>query len=74
MISWFPNDFKFLQINETNDNPFSSLDNVNLKDIEKLYIKKVLEENNWNKLKASQILEIDRKTLYKKIKEYGFET
>jgi DNA-binding NtrC family response regulator len=68
------NEFKFLQVSESNDeNPFNSLDNVGLKEIEKLYIKKILEENNWNKLKVAQILGIDRKTLYKKIKEYGFE-
>ena len=68
-----PNDFKFLQMTENTENPFSSFDNLGLKEIEKLYIKKVLDENNWNKLKAAQILGIDRKTLYKKIKEYGFE-
>lgn len=71
------NDFKFLQFTDTNENPFSSalggFDNVGLKDIEKLYIKKVLDENNWNKLKSAQILGIDRKTLYKKIKEYNLE-
>ncbi len=49
------------------------MDNIGLKEVERLYIRKVLEENNWNKLKAAQILGIDRKTLYKKIKEYGLE-
>ncbi|MBS1516745.1 MAG: sigma-54-dependent Fis family transcriptional regulator [Bacteroidetes bacterium] len=44
-----------------------------LKELEKIYINKVLEENKWNKLKAAQILGIDRKTLYKKIKEYDLE-
>lgn len=68
-----PNDFKFLQVTENTDNPFSSFDNLGLKDVEKMYIKKVLEDNNWNKLKAAQILGIDRKTLYKKIKEFNFE-
>lgn len=67
------NDFKFLQASENTDNPFSNVDNLALKEIEKLYIKKTLEENNWNKLKVAQILGIDRKTLYKKIKEYNFE-
>jgi len=37
-----------------------------LKDLEKQYIKKVLEDARWNKLQASQILKIDRKTLYKR--------
>jgi len=67
------NDFKFLQTSESTDNPFNNIDNLGLKEIEKLYIKKILEENNWNKLKVAQILGIDRKTLYKKIKEYNFE-
>jgi DNA-binding NtrC family response regulator len=66
--------FKFLN---TKNNTGSSFANLNgqekLADIEISYIKKVLEENNWNKLKASQILGIDRKTLYKKIREYNLE-
>ncbi len=66
-------DFKFVQTAEVSDNLFSSVDNLGLREIEKLYIKKTLEENNWNKLKVAQILGIDRKTLYKKIKEYGME-
>lgn len=65
--------FKFLGDNEGPENPLTSIDNLNLRDIEKLYIKKTLEENKWNKLKAAQILGIDRKTLYKKIKEYHLE-
>lgn len=67
------NDFKFVQTAEVSDNPFSSVDSLELREIEKLYIKKTLEENNWNKLKVAQILGIDRKTLYKKIKEYYLE-
>ncbi len=67
------NDFRFLQSPEGGESPFSNIDSVGLKEIERLYIKKILEENNWNKLKAAQILGIDRKTLYKKIKEYNFE-
>jgi DNA-binding NtrC family response regulator len=67
------NDFKFLHTTENTDNLFSNTDNLGLREIEKLYIKKTLEENNWNKLKVAQILGIDRKTLYKKIKEYNFE-
>jgi len=68
-----PGDFKFLQVTENSDNPFTNMDSISLNDVEKMYIKKVLEENNWNKLKAAQVLGIDRKTLYKKIKEYNFE-
>ncbi|HMS65973.1 MAG TPA: sigma-54 dependent transcriptional regulator [Ignavibacteria bacterium] len=72
------------QLNRSNLNFLVSSDNSNssfgnfsgmegLKEVESNYIKKVLEENNWNKLKASHILGIDRKTLYKKIKEYSLE-
>ena len=46
---------------------------MELKDLEKVHIRKVLEENGWNKLQAAKILGIDRKTLYKKIKEYELE-
>jgi transcriptional regulator with PAS, ATPase and Fis domain len=47
--------------------------NMNLNDIEKKYIIKVLNITNGNKLKAAQILGIDRKTLYKKIKDYNID-
>ena len=66
--------FKFLQDVFIQKNPFD-LDNVSgdIKQMEKYYILKILEENSWNKLKVSQILGIDRKTLYKKISDYGLE-
>ena len=66
--------FKFLQDVIIQKNPFD-LDNVSgdIKHMEKYYILKILEENSWNKLKVSQILGIDRKTLYKKISDYGLE-
>ena len=66
--------FKFLQDVIIQKNPFD-LDNVSgdIKQMEKYYILKILEENSWNKLKVSQILGIDRKTLYKKISDYGLE-
>jgi two-component system response regulator HydG/two-component system response regulator AtoC len=59
--------------NENKDNFFAALQDVQLKEVEKIYIKRVLDQNEWNKLKASRILGIDRKTLYKKIKEYNLE-
>ncbi len=68
------NEFRFIT---DGDNPDSSIDGFEtahgLKDLEKLYITKVLAENGWNKMKAAQNLGIDRKTLYKKIREYGLE-
>jgi two-component system response regulator HydG len=33
----------------------------------------VLEEAGWNITRAARLLEIDRVTLYNKIKKYGFE-
>jgi DNA-binding NtrC family response regulator len=42
-----------------------------LRDVEKEYIKKVLEQNQWNKHQVAHILGIDRKTLYKKIEKYN---
>jgi DNA-binding NtrC family response regulator len=38
---------------------------------EKTVIEKALHECNYNKTRAAQLLKIDRKTLYNKIKELG---
>jgi DNA-binding NtrC family response regulator len=45
--------------------------NPSLEEIEKDYILRVLKEVGRNQSKASQILGIDRKTLYLKLKKYG---
>lgn len=42
-----------------------------LEDIEKLHIERMLEETNWNLSRTARILDIDRTTLYNKIKRYG---
>lgn len=65
--------FKFLASGNDGNNELTMGGNLELKDLEKVHIKKVLEENGWNKLQAARILGIDRKTLYKKIKEYELE-
>jgi len=65
--------FRFLAGGQTNNGGLGAVENAELKEVEKMYIKKVLEENAWNKLKAARVLGIDRKTLYNKIKEYGLE-
>ena len=67
------NEFKFLNVNWDEEEITKMGGNVELKDMEKVHIRKVLEENGWNKLQAAKILGIDRKTLYKKIKEYELE-
>jgi len=45
--------------------------NPSLEEIEKNYILRVLKEAGNNQSKASQLLGIDRKTLYLKLKKYG---
>jgi DNA-binding NtrC family response regulator len=45
--------------------------NPSLEEIEKTYILRVLKEAGNNQSKASQLLGIDRKTLYLKLKKYG---
>ncbi|MDI6780850.1 MAG: helix-turn-helix domain-containing protein [bacterium] len=45
--------------------------NLTLEEVEKQYIMKTLQENNWNKSKSSRILGIDRTTLHLKLKRYG---
>ncbi len=48
--------------------------NPSLEEMEKNYILRVLKEANNNQSKASQLLGIDRKTLYLKLKKYGIST
>jgi len=68
------NDFSFLGTDAADiTTSIYSGDYSRLKDLEKQLISKVLTENGWNKKKVSQILGIDRKTLYKKIKDYNLE-
>lgn len=43
---------------------------TSLDEVEKSHILKVLKETGWNQSRASQILGIDRKTLYLKLKKY----
>ena len=44
-----------------------------LSEIERQHIKRTLEESGWNVHRAARLLEIDRVTLYNKIKKYGFK-
>jgi DNA-binding NtrC family response regulator len=44
-----------------------------LSDVERAHVKHVLEETGWNVYQAARLLEIDRVTLYNKIKKYGFK-
>jgi len=44
-----------------------------LKLMEKMHIKGILEEKNWNISQTARVLEIDRQTLYNKIEKYHIE-
>jgi DNA-binding NtrC family response regulator len=44
-----------------------------IKMMEKMHIEKILEGNNWNIRRAARELDIDRQTLYNKIKKYKIE-
>jgi DNA-binding NtrC family response regulator len=46
---------------------------ASLEDMEKAHIVKVLQDVNYNKSKASEILGIDRATLYRKAQRYGID-
>ena len=44
-----------------------------LKLMEKMHIKRILEETDWNISRAARALKVDRATLYNKIKKYGLK-
>jgi len=44
-----------------------------LADMEKAHIAVVLEKTRWNITQAADLLQIDRATLYNKIKRYGLQ-
>ncbi len=46
---------------------------LTLDELEKVYILSVLKDVNYNKSRASEILGIDRVTLYRKVKRYGID-
>jgi len=46
---------------------------VTLEDVERGHILRVLESCDWNQTRAAKVLQIDRVTLYNKIKKYGFK-
>ncbi len=44
-----------------------------IKSLERQHILRILDETNWNIQKSAEILDIDRVTLYSKIKKYGLK-
>ncbi len=51
----------------------SPLNNQSIKEIEKMHITHILDENNWNIARTAKVLEINRSTLYSKIKIYEIQ-
>jgi two-component system NtrC family response regulator len=45
---------------------------ITLAEIERQHIQAVLEQSNWHQGNAAKTLGISSKTLYRKIREYGF--
>ncbi|MEJ2588394.1 MAG: sigma-54 dependent transcriptional regulator [Deltaproteobacteria bacterium] len=48
-------------------------ENESLKEMEKAHVARILKENDWNISRASEILKIDRSTLYNKMKRYHIQ-
>jgi two-component system response regulator HydG len=44
-----------------------------LEELERQYIATILRETRWRRIQAAQILGIDRRTLYRKIRTYGLQ-
>jgi DNA-binding NtrC family response regulator len=53
--------------------PYHAPQNNSLKEVEKNHIRQILTDNDWNIARSAKILEIDRSTLYSKIKKYEIE-
>jgi two-component system, NtrC family, response regulator HydG len=62
-----PDDFPFQTLKAT------QLGGRRLEDIERSHIERVLIETNWNLSHAARVLDIDRTTLYNKIKRYELQ-
>ena len=58
-------------LNSTLRNPKSADPNGTLKDLEKVHIKRVIRQVNYNKSQAARILGIARKTLREKMQKYN---
>jgi DNA-binding NtrC family response regulator len=61
-------DLPFRVIQTSKEEPITER---SLEAIEKKHIEKILDDNNWNISKSAEELQIDRVTLYNKIKKYG---
>ncbi|HXG90759.1 MAG TPA: sigma-54 dependent transcriptional regulator [Blastocatellia bacterium] len=48
------------------------LDNVSLAELERRYILRILEKMEGHQIKTAQVLGIDRRTLYRRLRQYGY--
>jgi two-component system response regulator AtoC len=53
--------------------PAASPHQPTLEELEREYIARILRETHWHQIQAAHILGIDRRTLYRKIRTYGFK-
>jgi DNA-binding NtrC family response regulator len=69
----FPDDFPGLESSAAAPANIQEPKKNSLEDMEKDHILRVLRESNYNKSKASNLLGIDRATLYRKAQKYGID-
>ena len=50
----------------------ATLDNATLAEVERRYILRILEKMGGHQIKTAQILGIDRRTLYRRLRQYGY--
>ena len=50
----------------------ATLDNATLAEVERRYIIRILEKMDGHQIKTAQILGIDRRTLYRRLRQYGY--
>jgi DNA-binding NtrC family response regulator len=50
----------------------ATVDDVTLAELERRYILRVLEKKGGHQIKTSRVLGIDRRTLYRRLRQYGY--
>lgn len=50
----------------------AALDNVTLAEVERRYIIRILDKMEGHQIKTAQVLGIDRRTLYRRLRQYGY--
>jgi DNA-binding NtrC family response regulator len=50
----------------------ATLDNATLAEVERRYILRILEKMDGHQIRTAQILGIDRRTLYRRLRQYGY--